>query len=56
MQYRGTLEDGTVFDQAKKFKFTIDAGEVIKVTTCNSATNCVNPLNGITAFSNCILF
>ena len=30
MQYRGTLEDGSCFDSAKRFKFQIDAGEVIK--------------------------
>lgn len=31
MKYVGKLEDGTVFDQADKFKFTIAAGDVIKV-------------------------
>jgi len=30
MKYIGTLEDGTKFDSASKFTFTIDAGEVIK--------------------------
>eukprot|EP00949_MAST-11_sp_MAST-11-sp1_P005091 g5091.t1 len=30
VSYKGTLEDGTVFDSAKKFTFVIGAGEVIK--------------------------
>lgn len=30
MKYRGTLEDGTDFDTASKFEFTLGAGEVIK--------------------------
>jgi hypothetical protein len=30
MSYKGTLKDGTQFDAAGKFSFTIDAGEVIK--------------------------
>lgn len=30
MKYRGTLEDGTEFDAASKFAFTLGAGEVIK--------------------------
>lgn len=30
MKYVGTLVDGTKFDSASKFTFTIDAGEVIK--------------------------
>mmetsp|Transcript_20930 Transcript_20930/g.48366 ORF Transcript_20930/g.48366 Transcript_20930/m.48366 type:complete len:179 (+) Transcript_20930:214-750(+) len=30
MKYEGRLENGTVFDSADKFRFTIDAGEVIK--------------------------
>eukprot|EP00287_Rhodomonas_sp_CCMP768_P012105 CAMPEP_0196726114 /NCGR_PEP_ID=MMETSP1091-20130531/7472_1 /TAXON_ID=302021 /ORGANISM="Rhodomonas sp., Strain CCMP768" /LENGTH=93 /DNA_ID=CAMNT_0042068489 /DNA_START=24 /DNA_END=302 /DNA_ORIENTATION=+ len=30
MKYEGRLADGTVFDSAEKFKFTIDGGEVIK--------------------------
>ena len=31
MSYKGTLkEDGSTFDQAKKFKFCLGAGEVIK--------------------------
>ena len=28
-RYKGTLDDGTKFDSASKFTFTIDAGEVI---------------------------
>ena len=30
MSYEGTLEDGTRFDTASKFKFVLGAGEVIK--------------------------
>ena len=30
MKYRGTLEDGTEFDAASKFEFTLGVGEVIK--------------------------
>ncbi|EKX41771.1 FKBP-type peptidyl-prolyl cis-trans isomerase [Guillardia theta CCMP2712] len=30
MKYVGRLEDGTQFDASSRFKFTIDAGEVIK--------------------------
>mgnify|MGYP001145806012 CR=1 FL=1 len=30
MKYRGTLEDGTEFDAASRFDFTLGAGEVIK--------------------------
>jgi FKBP-type peptidyl-prolyl cis-trans isomerase len=34
MKYVGKLEDGTVFDESERFKFTIGAGEVIKVVPC----------------------
>lgn len=30
MKYRGALEDGTEFDAASRFEFTLGAGEVIK--------------------------
>ncbi len=30
MKYEGTLDDGTVFDKASSFEFTLGAGEVIK--------------------------
>eukprot|EP01052_Picozoa_sp_SAG31_P031722 SAG31_NODE_3393_length_4326_cov_2.068607_4_plen_65_part_00 len=30
MKYKGTLDDGSVFDQGSKFAFQLDAGEVIK--------------------------
>ena len=30
MKYKGTLDDGSTFDQGSKFAFKIDGGEVIK--------------------------
>ena len=30
MKYKGTLDDGSTFDQGPKFAFKIDGGEVIK--------------------------
>ena len=30
MKYEGKLDDGSVFDSAKSFEFTLGAGEVIK--------------------------
>ena len=43
MKYVGKLEDGTVFDESERFKFTIGAGEVIKVVSCQPYPKPLNP-------------
>ena len=47
MSYKGTLkEDGSTFDQAKKFKFCLGAGEVIKGWEVRICGKIVTPNSG----------
>lgn len=47
MSYKGTLkEDGSTFDQAKKFKFCLGAGEVIKGWEVRIRGKIVTPHSG----------
>ena len=47
MSYKGTLkEDGSTFDQAKKFKFCLGAGEVIKGWEVRIRGKIVTPNSG----------